>query len=1158
MPPSKKPNISALAFKFLQEKDPYTFLASLRNTIPASQYGVFVDEILKRPALLEKIAIFREHPAYTDLQESRTLPPIDPYKELSWMKAFLIRSVSRLQNFIIYSENFSKEFISGKFTEASTTLEKIENEYGCSIWLIKNKMALIQFSQGLQAQKAYADLIKNNIEHTGIIAYLTYWISLRNEDSVTASRYEQQFEQNFRQWGEKTKNDLGIYIRFHLLADESGSPQEAIDLPRIDQSRSLIDFYESFIYLCRSCAVSNSELKSSILFIIKALQEKMKDQRLDFLSALIANEYKDTCESDIAFEVYDLYIQGNIEKANALAKEGIELTPGDPYLIFLLAFTDALLSDSKLHELGIADVPEPNQDTLHPGSISPGAMIQKALFDLFTKGLGNQATQNTIEKSFDNFASFPWAGVFPMAAFFVAPDKISQSLTLGHQIKYGHAHPLLIKVAQNSELLSSSLEGFLSSKKDIGLRFASYPDSLDNTKVIAEEIYLKKGTDSYLLGETDSAITYAEYLTVSQYSHFRRLGMQMMSNSLLKAGRISEVCCYISKKYVLDDSIADLFPLAELAKILDPKLKEWKMVNDKISLSIVIDMILKYSADTEESYRAFAYEDFLLLNGHERPSQLEYDGSSEMIYYLRYICIQSIMDISTEFDTPEDVEKERLAVLRKLLVIDIDNSEEYELEIKKIVRKQVIRQKMLEMEQNKIYVDLEKFRNWANKEIRENFLRYQVYLKNGLGLDAQKQSHEAKAKAYDDDPTALLTMAVPINEPFSLLRSILIEILEGYSSSSEFGLDRYLSTRLRHGAIENQLRKFMSKNHLITKKESKNGVYKKNFHWLEKLGADLYNSRDLDPIFRKFSEKYDKLIETIIYEWIVINKGNNDKALFMPPLRDGEVALIQSKLSPNTSFTQFMDIVISYMEERLTGALFLVRDKLNNDAKPEVIKMLNNLQNQVARGGVISDLDNAIHTCRTQVQPVFERISDWFTPASSFENTEFPLEDAISVAEAIVQDTTPNFSVKYTIVTQRPDPIKINKLPIFFDIMTNAFENVVKRSGLEIPHVDIEISVKQEEDEELLSLFLRNELGADVNLQNLEKILEAKRQKIAENNYHSEITKENGTGLFKILQSLKDLNQSPNYQVSIDFGIIDRIYFLNLTLPPVKKTTDPQ
>lgn len=176
----------------------------------------------------------------------------------------------------------------------------------------------------------------------------------------------------------------------------------------------------------------------------------------------------------------------------------------------------------------------------------------------------------------------------------------------------------------------------------------------------------------------------------------------------------------------------------------------------------------------------------------------------------------------------------------------------------------------------------------------------------------------------------------------------------------------------------------------------------------------------------------------------MINKGNNDKALFMPPLRDGEVALIQSKLSPNTSFTQFMDIVISYMEERLTGALFLVRDKLNNDAKPEVIKMLNNLQNQVARGGVISDLDNAIHTCRTQVQPVFERISDWFTPASSFENTEFPLEDAISVAEAIVQDTTPNFSVKYTIVTQRPDPIKINKLPIFFDIMTNAFENVVK------------------------------------------------------------------------------------------------------------------
>src|SRR5690606_25265991 len=142
--------------------------------------------------------------------------------------------------------------------------------------------------------------------------------------------------------------------------------------------------------------------------------------------------------------------------------------------------------------------------------------------------------------------------------------------------------------------------------------------------------------------------------------------------------------------------------------------------------------------------------------------------------------------------------------------------------------------------------------------------------------------------------------------------------------------------------------------------------------------TSIYSSRDFDAIFNKFSERYDKLIETIIYDWIVINKGNNDQALFLPPLRDGEIALIQSKLTINTTFLQFLEIVISYMEERLIGGLMLVRERLNNEAKPEVIKMLNQLQTQFSKNGVISELDNAIHTSRTQVQGVFERISDWF------------------------------------------------------------------------------------------------------------------------------------------------------------------------------------
>ncbi|QJD96150.1 hypothetical protein HH214_09835 [Mucilaginibacter robiniae] len=1168
MAQTKTANISSLIFKFLSEKDRYTFLAKLRVSIPQSQYGVFADEILKYPAALNKIAAFKDKPTYADLQEFKTLSPIDIYSELSWMKAFLIRTVSKLQEFINLSKDFSKAIVCADYSKATNLLEQIEERYGCSIWLIKNKMALLQISQGLQSQKSYADLIKKEVNHTGTIAYLTYWISLRNEESVTANRFEYQFEQNYKDWNHKTQDDLGTYIRFHLLGDESCEVEDAISLPRIDFSRSLIDFYESFLTFCRLATISDANFKSSVTYALKALQEKIEDQRVNFLVALHSGVSCKKCNNVYAYEAYDQFIQGNIIEASELAKIGLIEEPDDIYLLFLVSFTKALLSEppsvkSEIQNLSeqsiLADTPH-SESITSDSSLSINENIQTALSELFRSGLGNQLALNTIEKLFLNFAGLAWSGVFNLAVNYIDSEQIDQKQTIGHLLKSGHIHPLLVKATENHPLFHPCLTSSLAHNDSIGVKFTMNSSTQDlsnlvGTKLFDEEVYLHQGKKAFAQKDLELAIDFANKLTTSSHSFYRIQGIQLTTASLLLSNRICDVCCYIAQHYVIDNSIATIFPLEELAKILAPQTAEWRSVNHTMALSIVLDAIIKQSISIEESYRAFACEDYLTKNGFLKPSEVPFDESSEMIYYFRYLCIESIMDISTEYDTPDEVEKERMLILKKLVEIDETNRFEYQLEIKKIIRKQVIRQKMLEMEQNKIYVDLEKFRAWATKEIKESFLRYRVYLKSGLDVSSQQQSVEAKTKNYENDIVGLINMVVPINEPFSLLKSILVQILEAYRSSSEFGLDKYLSTRLRHGAIENQLRKFMSQNHLITKKESKDGIYKRNFHWIGILGEDLYQSRDLDPIFRRFSERYDKFIDMIKNEWIVINRGNNDRALFMPPLRDGEVALLQSKISVDTSFTQFMEIVISYMEERLTGTLELVKEKLNDVAKPDVIKMLNNLQQQVAKGGDISELDNAIHTCRTQVQSVFERISDWFNPAASFENTEFPLEDAITVAEAIVQDTTPEFSVRFNI-EKREEPVKVNKLPIFFDIMTNAFENVVKRAGLDIPMVDLNISVIDNGDEEMLYFNFTNELGPDVDLDALNSLIIEKKLKIKENSYHSEIIKENGSGLYKIAQSLKDLNQSPNYMVTIDFGLDGRSYFLNLTFPPTKKNND--
>jgi hypothetical protein len=102
-----------------------------------------------------------------------------------------------------------------------------------------------------------------------------------------------------------------------------------------------------------------------------------------------------------------------------------------------------------------------------------------------------------------------------------------------------------------------------------------------------------------------------------------------------------------------------------------------------------------------------------------------------------------------------------------------------------------------------------------------------------------------------------------------------------------------------------------------------------------------------------------------------------------------------------------------------------------------------------------------------------------------------------------------------------------------------------------VPHARIELTNKLiTTDHYVVSIVTRNALGPSINKEELRQQLEQKRRELAEGKYSSSITKEGGSGFFKIHRSLRDFrfsDKSP--EATLAFGIEADEFFVEVQLP---------
>jgi hypothetical protein len=1120
-------------------RNPTLTLTAMRNSAPTGQYRDLIDWIRLNPLLRTKL-FPPVSPKSLDLLESTpALGSTSPQREIRWALAYLLGQLPEIIRFLDLTKRFERAFLKNAFEECRRSLDAVQQECGQSLWLIKNRILFLQTATGLEAQKKYSSAAIGQSVENGVVAYIVHFVSLRNEAAVTPSRFFEQFDRSLKDV--ELPSDLEMYIRHHIWPDINISHANLAAILRFESAGAVVDYYESFLTLCQLAICNDQQdLWNDIQLALTAFKGRVVDPRIDMMLLELQSAMPDnSLFKPEVLQAIDSFMEGRYEDARTEAVTLLE-TESDCFDLWEIIVRSAAITSVRMPERTLRGKVLDRMASL----MSTGETFHEDLVELLK--LAINFSTSSWAKSLLGFIRTEVTGNYPessdLAAHYAAlsgellnPLRIMDFPTAQARRFYAR---LCLDRYGNGPAVSY---GMATAERDI--------TGVDLQPLVPEQRVLLDAYIVFIRHEYEFALKAGQELAQSEIDYYKRKSIKTVSHSLLKLGRLKDCVELIAISLTHYPQLNYILPIENVADLLDKSVR--RQLRGGISLPIFYEMYSRYVGHRCDSLRNYAYEDFLLANGIKRPSEIsslaERFVPSQLVFFLRYLCVESTMDVSTEFQGSLDVARERLKVCRYLLELDSARTGVYQHEIKEINRRLTIQQRIREVEQSKIYVDIDSIKKKLERSMKESFNRYLDFLQHGIDFDSLIYRTLSRQNLLSKNYESALRITLPESEMTELFESLIVSFRDEYVSSNEHGLDGYLSVRIRHGTLYGHLRSPLEREHLITRRDI-TGTYKPNDYWLSRVGTtNLGVLNTINKSLAKFSEQFDLLVQEIISEWIQIKKSASDKGLFDFVLTRPEVHLLSNFITVDTTFDEFVDAVFTSFGERLEGCLLNIGLRFASEGKTRVVDMLNTLQAEVSTVAYVTDLgdfNRAINTARTHMPIVINRIIEWFSVAKTTAREPFLIEDAIRISEASVRTFHQTFKTDLRVLNDQKAPFDAHFLSGIVDIFFILFENIVRHSGIENSPGAL-ITILYEPN--AISLQVNNSIRKGVATEQAKHRLENIRNAMKQDSYLESVRTEGGTGFYKIR---KILVHDFNVPTQIEFGFSDdETFAVEIKLP---------
>lgn len=1030
-------------------------------------------------------------------------PPLslDLNQWAAWTAALAIANQKIIQTHLGLYDQLSTAFLEEHYAHAIGLLANEEAACGHSIWALQLRIALIQLTQGFDAQKQFTRTTREQAGEGTAVGYIAHYTSFRNESAISALYFQEEYLRHLS--AGKWSKDLRVCVRYHLLNEVPAKPKEIVDLFSVETRLSLVDQFEAFLAVAAIASANHDSVLTAVLRSpLQQLADAIPHPRLQSITfAATANPRLLASLVRVNLEPFDSFVRGDYADAAKMSLDYAKDERGTHIDYDELA--------------GCALAAGSNQPT------EPLGRLPKALVSTISKddqGRDEFAALGKIESN----TPFPWAlRAMQTAKQEIADTPFCDAFFLHNSCRTPpttlnpyHAYTFTAEAA--IEYLNSCRDAYGDS---LSVRYVlSQIKDADPPTGIASDIALLARSDSALRRRNwPQALEAAANLETAGNPYFRQKAIRIRATSLLRSENIEECIYYITSVFIATPHLTVILPIADVVTATTEEIRV--SIADRLSVPVLYDMYSRFVDKQQESTRRFAYEDFLVRHGVSRPSELIWRDDrfprDLFVYFLRYICVPEIMDVSPVFETSKDVEDERIAVCNILADLDPAHKDVYQAENRDFLIRHSIQKGIRQVEQSKIFVDDRGVRQAVLSKYRETYNRLKAF--GPYGEQELAEVERALTKANSGDTNEFFSLQVEKNEKNDILTALLVGIRDEYVLGPNYGLDGYLSVRIRHGTFGAQFRSPLEAAHLATQRDRDTGIYKSNDYWPARIlttNEEIHTS--IGQVLANLSMRFDELTANLVRNRIQIARDASSPGYFNFTLNAVHLRLAAALIGDRDTLEEFVDDILGILRNMLRNNLENIRAHLLGDVMGEIDNILMSTHNACAThadGDEMRDLLAVLQATRAEMRRVTTKMADWFKLPSTTSTVPFSMDSAINIGVELVRSMYRRGDFLPQIEVADQTLYKGILLPAFVDLFMIMFENIIKHAGTGLaPRTHVAVTRFGEE----LQIAVQNDVSPGVRTTRTVEKLESIRRAIESGLYMRSVGKEEGTGLFKL------------------------------------------
>ncbi|MCB2357045.1 hypothetical protein [Clostridium estertheticum] len=1142
------------------KKDSRQIICKLKNNFNIIEIEKVIDELFNFKQFYKDIYGIALPKTYDELMK---YPPFKSSgsleKEINWYTVTLCKFSKEINCFIDMKNKFEIKLINGEYNEAEEIINYIEKDICVSVWSIENRLLLEEFKDGLEKNKELLSII-NEYENNGIIPLVADFLSKRAERGMSFENYNQNLN---RLINKVDGIDLKEYLFFKLNHWENNIYSEPAFILHVDNNLSIIDRYITYIKMIEMIVVDFESGKAFIGNIMK-LSKKINDKGLIKIIQYYQPETEIILDeiSILINMVNDLYLVGKYEECLNLCKENISTYSNcfqlyNYYVKSLMYLNLEFKSgnNSLMNELLVniysiyidkikTDAAYDNIKRIIQQLSSAKINYQLHEF-LFERLMGLESRSNTILSELNTEITLPnFSRVYK--------DK-------NNAIQYLNKY-----YETNKDVYSTSF--LLTYYQNINGHNEVYDNeipSLRRERYIAKQYIIKEAyNDAIIIYENNLIPKYNNSIDLCKKYVFEEI-MKNLYISYLNISDISKCLDILIENYFEYNKYFTLrFDIKTLIqKIENQTISEKKILFKNISIAILYHINSKmFGDDLQNSSKIVgAIDNYLRLNKINTPSNIQNNFENinlkRLIFFLSRVCNTEILRRSYKINSPEKLMNERTAICNWLINLDPENSNEYLQEKKDILKGIMIEKRMKVFDESKIYVDTEAITNIAISLIKESFERYvkaTSFTKGFKFVDLDIDSENISSLIYlnDDKPNKINEHEVTyVNDfKYTIFKELVIQLRDQFLFNKQFGLDSFLSARIRHGIITTKLRKKFEDLYLVTLKD-KTGIYDKNDYWNSKISIEGEDKRaGFNNILDEFSNKIDVIIYEKLKEWMQIKIDSKSNGLFEYKFDETILKQYYEKYKDIDSCEIFIDSIFESLWIRSEENLDNIKNKLSSELKHDFLYELNCLNNQIKTLFPNNDnfmrLFSSITVCKVKIESEVDSLIKWFNINKNEYFINYSMDELLSTCLAIIDNEEFSCKIRSGLTIISDKTFVGNRFTYFVDILLILLNNSIRRSQVKVADLDIKMEIIQKE--EILKIRISNNVSEKDGFDKIIDAINEIKFNLTNSNDMGKIRKEGGTGFYKIDKILKYNLKRNNYK--FNFYLENNIFIVNIEM----------